>query len=139
VIENVVREARRDFKEFADECMGILLYGSYARGDCSSRSDIDICVVKPAAETFKRMLEKLGGKYDLKVFEELPLFVRVDIVKNHVRIYAKDEIDLYFYRVLKVWKDMEHRIKENAFKNVEEKIRNRGRWLNAKKEILGKA
>jgi hypothetical protein len=33
---------------------------------------------------------------------------------------------------------MVHRIKENSFESIEEKIRSRKRWLDAKKKILGK-
>ncbi len=60
------------------------------------------------------------------------------MIKNHIRIYAKDELDFYLYKQRKIWKGMERRIRENAFSSVEEKIQARKRWLSAKKEILGK-
>ena len=127
---------KEDFKEFSLDCSGILLYGSYARGEETKRSDIDICLVMPSKHVLNKVLSKLGGKYDIKVFEELPLYIRINIIKNHVKIYAKDELDLYFYNQMKIWKDMEHRIKENAFKSVEEKLMLRRRWLVEKKKIL---
>ncbi len=136
---DVVEEVRRDFAEFAGRCVGILLYGSHAKGESTKRSDIDVCIVKPEKDVFDRILKKLGGKYDVKVFEDLPLYIRADIIKNHIKIYAKDELPLYLYKQLRIWKDMEHRITENSFSSVDEKLRNRRRWLNAKKKVLGEA
>lgn len=138
-LEKLIRNLKKDFREFAAECIGILLYGSYAKGENTKRSDVDVCIVRPSKQTVNRILNRLGGKYDIRVFEELPLYVRIDIVRSHVRIYAKDEIDFYFYKQMRMWKDMEHRIKENSFRNVEEKLRIRRRWLSEKKKILGKA
>ncbi|AEA46598.1 nucleotidyltransferase domain-containing protein [Archaeoglobus veneficus] len=137
-LKELLRELREDFREFATDCLGVLLYGSYARGEETKRSDVDVCLVMPSKQAISRVFGKLGGKYDIKVFEELPLYIRVDIVRNHVKVYSKDELDLYLYRQMKIWKDMEHRIKENSFESIEEKLRLRRRWLNEKKKILGK-
>jgi len=54
----------------------------------------------------------------VKVFEELPLYVQIEVIGNHVAIYG-DELDLseYFYQFRKLWKDMEHRIRENRFES----------------------
>ncbi|ASJ12509.1 nucleotidyltransferase domain-containing protein [Thermococcus thioreducens] len=130
---------RRDFQEFKDSCMGILLYGSHAKGDATSRSDIDVCLVKPKPGVYGEVLQKLGGKYDIKVFEELPLYLQIEVIRNHKVIYG-DEIELseYFYRFRKLWKDMEHRIKENRFESVREKIRLRRR-AREKAEVLREA
>ncbi len=132
---DVIEEIKKDFRKFADKCMGILLYGSYAKGEQTPRSDVDVCIVG-GEKIFEEVMRELGGKYDIKFFEELPLYVKVEVVKNHVKIYAKEELDMYFYRILKVWKDMEHRIRENEFESIDEKIKKRRRWLNAKKKIL---
>ncbi|WP_297464379.1 nucleotidyltransferase domain-containing protein [Thermococcus sp.] len=136
---SIIEQLRRDFRPFKDDCMGILLYGSYAKGEATKRSDVDICLVKPKPGTYERVLEKLGGKYDVKVFEELPLYIQIDVIRNHRVIYG-DELELseYFYRFRKLWKDMEPRIKENRFKSVSEKIKLRRR-AREKAEVLGKA
>ncbi len=137
--KKLFQRLKEDFREFSLDCFGILLYGSYAKGEETKRSDIDICLVMPSEHVLNKVLSKLGGKYDIKVFEELPLYIRINIIKNHVKIYAKDELDLYFYSQTKIWKDMEHRIKENAFKSIEEKLTFRRRWLVEKKKILREA
>ena len=136
---SIIEQLRRDFRPFKDDCMGILLYGSHARGEATERSDVDICLVKPKPGTYERVLEKLGGKYDVKVFEELPLYIQIEVIRNHRVIYG-DELELseYFYRFRKLWKDMEPRIKENQFKSVREKIKLRRR-AREKAEVLGKA
>lgn len=91
----LLESLKEDFKEFADSCLGILLYGSYARGEETRRSDVDVCLVKPEKGVFDKVLRKLGGKYDVKVFEELPYYVRIEVIKNHIRVYEKDELDFY--------------------------------------------
>ncbi|WP_157065537.1 nucleotidyltransferase domain-containing protein [Thermococcus celericrescens] len=118
--------------------MGILLYGSHAQGEATERSDVDICLVKPKPGTYERVLEELGGKYDVKVFEELPLYVQIDVIKNHRVIYG-DELELleYFYRFRKLWNDMEHRIRESRFESVRGKVRLRRRAREKAKVING--
>ena len=135
----LIEQLRGDFRIFKDDCMGILLYGSYAKGEATERSDVDICLVKPKPGTYEMVLEKLGGKYDIKVFEELPLYVQIDVIKNHIVIYG-DELELseYFYRFRRLWRNMEHRVKENQFKSVREKVKLRRR-AREKAKVLGKA
>ncbi|WP_297068278.1 nucleotidyltransferase domain-containing protein, partial [Thermococcus sp.] len=100
---SIIEQLRRDFRPFKDDCMGILLYGSYVRGEATERSDVDVCLVNPKAGTYERVLERLGGKYDVKVFEELPLYIQIEVIKNHRVIYG-DELELseYFYRFRKL-------------------------------------
>jgi len=58
----------------------------------TKRSDIDVCLVKPEPGTYEKVLEKLSGKYDIKVFEELPLYIQIEVIKNHKVIYG-DELN----------------------------------------------
>lgn len=132
-------QLRRDFREFKDSCMGILLYGSHARGDATKRSDVDVCLVRPKPGVYERVLQRLGGKYDVKIFEELPLYIQIDIIRNHRVVYG-DELELseYFYRFRKLWKDMEYRIRENQFESVREKVKLRRR-AREKAKVLREA
>ena len=96
--------------------MAILLYGSAARGESTERSDIDICVVAPDADhnkLYREILKLSRGKYDIRIFEKMPLFLKIEVIKNHKIIYAKNVYDLYeyFYKFRKIWKDQEHRQK----------------------------
>ena len=136
---DVLAQLKRDFEEFKDSCLGIVLYGSYAKGTQTKRSDIDICLIKPKKGTYERVLEKLGGKYDVKIFEDLPLYIKIEIIKNYKVIHGNElEISEYFYHFRKLWKDMEHRIKENQFSSVKEKVSLRRR-ANEKAKVLRKA
>ena len=78
-----------DFGEFCGDALGILLYGSRAQGCWSERSDIDICIVAPNNDyVLRRINKRLGGKYDVKVFEEMPLYIQIEIIHNHQIIYG---------------------------------------------------
>ncbi|AAB99565.1 TPA: nucleotidyltransferase domain-containing protein [Methanocaldococcus jannaschii] len=117
---------------------GILLYGSYAKNEYTKRSDIDICLVGVDRNTYLEILGKLGNKYDIKIFEELPLYIKMEIIKNHKVIFG-DELELseHFYKFRKIWRDMEKRIRENQFNSVREKVMLRRRFNAKKEEILG--
>ncbi|MDI6917910.1 MAG: hypothetical protein QMC80_08975, partial [Thermoplasmatales archaeon] len=73
-------------------------------------------------------------KYDVKIFEKLPLYIKIDVIKNHYTIFG-DEVGLsyYFYKFRKEWQDAEPRIKRNRFNNAREMMRQRGIWLNERK------
>ena len=86
----LIQELKNDFREFSDSCMEMVLFGSHAKGEGTERSDVDACIVKPDELVFGRILGKLGNKYDIKSLKGSPFYIRVEIVKNHVRIYAKE-------------------------------------------------
>jgi predicted nucleotidyltransferase len=135
----MIEKIKKDFEEFKDRVFGILLYGSYAKDEYTKRSDIDISLVGVDKDTYMEILGKLGNKYDIKIFEELPLYIKIDIIKNHKVIFG-DELELseYFYKFRKIWRDTEKRIRENQFKSVREKVMLRRRFNAKKDEILRK-
>jgi len=136
----VASQLREDFKEFEERCMGILLFGSYADEEPTKRSDIDVCIVKPSEGILDDVLGKLGGKYDIKVFENLPLYVKIEVIRHHEVIYGDEpDISEYFYFFRKLWRDMEYRIARSEFKDFAERMRYRRWWLNEKEKILGEA
>lgn len=108
-------QIKRDLKSLQRHALAILLYGSKVRNESTERSDVDICVVAPNAdhkELYREILRISGkGGYDIKLFEKLPLFMKMEVIKNHKIIYTKNIRDLYeyFYRFRKLWKDQEHR------------------------------
>ncbi len=114
----MVKEDRiaKDMKPLQKYAMAILLYGSAARGESTERSDIDMCVVAPDTDhskLYREILKISRGKYDIRIFEKMPLFLKIEVIKNHKIIYAKNVYDLYeyFYKFRKIWKDQEHRQK----------------------------
>ncbi len=109
-----VESIKKDFSFLFErkDVLAILLYGSAAKGDETPRSDIDICIVAPncpdryhlLTEVFRK-LDVSSKKYDVKIFEELPLYIQIQIVLTNEIIYAKDIYELYeyFYNIRKLW------------------------------------
>jgi predicted nucleotidyltransferase len=98
---------------------GILVYGSFIKGYADSNSDIDICVIqkegielKDCFALYERFLfVSADERYDIVVFNEIPWYLRGEILENHEVIYAADEDDLDFwlYKQLKIWNGMKRR------------------------------
>ncbi len=128
-------QLKKDLEFIKEGVKGILLFGSAAREELSKRSDIDICLVKPKGKRILlEVFERLGGRYDVKIFEDLPLYIKMDIIKGHKTIFGDEsDISYYFYRFRREWEGMKHRIEENQFSNIKEMLTNRRRWLNEKK------
>ncbi len=134
-MENDIKD---DFEFIKDEVMGVLLFGSSVRYERTERSDIDICIVGPKnREVILKIFQRVGGKYDVKVFEELPLMVQMGIIENNIVIFG-DEVDLsyYFYRYRKRWRDNKFRIEKYSFSSPAEMKEARRRWLDEQKPPL---
>ncbi len=99
------------------EILGILLYGSYLRDNETNRSDIDICIVAPN-EDINQLISYIlqnvnitSKKYDVRIFQELPLYIKFPIIEKGELIYTPNKLDLYeyFYLYRKLWNDQKHR------------------------------
>ena len=126
-----------DFKFIKKDVSGILLYGSHAKGSEDMRSDIDICIVKPRNPgILKKIYAKLGDKYDVKIFEDLPAYIKLEVVENYKVIFGiEPDISYYFYGFRKLGQDMIYRISKNQFSSVREMVMTRKRWLNARRKV----
>lgn len=100
------------------EVLAVLLYGSVVKDEETPRSDIDICIVAPGSENRVELLKEVyrnldvfSKKYDVRIFEELPLYIQIQIIQNHEVIYARDiyEMHEYFYFFRKLWDDQASR------------------------------
>jgi len=99
------------------EILGILLYGSYLLDNETSKSDIDICIVAPNEDIHQLIsfilqnVNVSSKKYDVRVFQELPLYIKIHVIENGKLIYSENELDLYehFYLYRKLWNDQKHR------------------------------
>jgi predicted nucleotidyltransferase len=79
--EEVVARAKRDFQFLQDSVLGVMLYGSWARGDASERGDIDICIAAPEIQDKAALWrEAISGlrdeRYEVRIFELMPLYMR---------------------------------------------------------------
>ncbi len=101
----------KDFQFLKDEVLAVLIFGSSVDGE---GRDVDVCIVAPEGfdikEVFKNV-DVVGKRYDVWVFEELPLYMKIEVIEKHEIIFAKDELELYeyFYQFRRLWKDQERR------------------------------
>ena len=99
------------------DILGILLFGSYSKSKNTNSSDIDICIVAPKEDLHKLLsfvLQNINveaNKYDIRIFNELPLYIKIHIIEDGLLIYSSNKLDLYefFFIYRKLWDDQKHR------------------------------
>lgn len=80
------------------EVVALILFGSHARGYARPTSDIDICLLlKSEKEGFKKRIEysSLGENIDVQVFQKLPLYIKIRVLREGKILHCKDEDSLY--------------------------------------------
>lgn len=95
--------------------LAVVFFGSYARGEETPRSDIDLCLVLLTGRDTKtdqtavriRYLEDARGRLRIHVFQQLPLHVRRRVLKEGVVLFCKDWDVLYgiAYRTAQAFED----------------------------------
>ncbi len=78
----------------------IVLYGSLAGDKHGKLSDIDLAIgygggKKERFDFRVRTLGKLGDKFDVQIFQDLPVYVREEIVKSGKVLFCKDFDSLF--------------------------------------------
>ena len=114
-------EADFAFLEEGGRILAVLLFGSGTKEQAYERSDRDLCIVAPGIRDkgemrliLRKIYEKIdviGKRYDIWLFEELPLYMRVQVIENHKVVFCRDLPSLYehFYFYRKIWEDQKHR------------------------------
>lgn len=94
-LKNSIKQAKRD-----KQVLAIAVFGSYARGE--HYRDIDVCVfLTPRTYSEQELsLKKMeyvleDEKYDVQIFQQLPLYIRKRILKEAKILYCRDEGELY--------------------------------------------
>ena len=77
----------------------IVLYGSFAEGNQTPLSDVDIAVYYDGSkeERFKfrmKILGRVNDKFDIQTFQDLPLYIRQEVLRGKV-IYFDNNRFLY--------------------------------------------
>ncbi|MCR6624582.1 MAG: DNA polymerase subunit beta [archaeon YNP-LCB-003-016] len=100
-----------------DNVLAVLLFGSKV-SDVSLARDTDICIVAPDSKDKVSLLLEVFSKiykagYDVWLFEELPLYMKAEVIKNHKILGCKDIYRLYDYfaKIMRIWSDQEIRIR----------------------------
>lgn len=108
----------------------VILFGSYARGEHTSRSDRDVAVItrisnpQQNVKLWKEVVGKASDNYHINVFELLPLNVKASIMQNYKVVFGDSlEISEYLYHFRKLWNDQRQRYEENQFTSIREKMK----------------
>jgi hypothetical protein len=118
VAEAIEKRMKKDFSFLIDNdlVLGILLYGSAAKNEQTERSDIDVCVVAPEVDDkvrFSRsiMAQMKDDRYDVRLFELLPLYLKMEVIEDGKVIHARNMYELYeyFFSFRKLWDDQKER------------------------------
>ena len=95
----------------------IILYGSIAEGTQTPLSDIDIAVYYEGSkeERFKFRMEALGNvndKFDIQTFQDLPLYIRKEIISHGEILYQKNYSEIFdiFIKTIKSFGDFKPRL-----------------------------
>jgi uncharacterized protein len=97
-----------------DKVRFIILYGSAREGRMKEDSDIDICVYYDGADASEFRLKVLSDLfddvYDIKIFQQLPLPLRMEVLKGRV-LYEDDTPFLYdkAYEAIKEFESFKRR------------------------------
>jgi len=117
----------KDFCFLKDKVLAVLLFGSSVK---EKGRDIDVCVVSKdnPEKVLKNVFSKVDtSKYDIWIFEELPLYMKMEVVENHEIVFCRDELELqeYFYQFRKLWKDQKRRntVSKDELKLMLKKLR----------------
>jgi len=112
-------ELRKEFSvlEEDERIFAVLLFGSHVGRRTHKKSDLDICVVAPNSdprEIMQSIFRKVNlskKNYDVYIFEELPLYLKMEVITKHRVVFARDKYKLYeyFYLYRKLWADQQHR------------------------------
>ncbi len=94
-IEATIRKAKKD-----KTILAVAIFGSYARKE--PYNDIDICLFLQPKDYPDLALSKKkinyaseNKKYDVQVFQQLPLYIKKRILKDAKVLYCKNEDSLY--------------------------------------------
>lgn len=94
-IKPVVRKFKEALKKGDFPKAQMYIFGSYARGDARSDSDIDICLVSPAFKQNKIKFKRLA------TFIAFQVDPRIQVVVTHPQKFWKDPLSPLFSRIRK--------------------------------------
>jgi len=116
---NKIREdlkGLKDIEELGKE-LEVVAFGSQVKGGQRPNSDLDIAIItrihdKEQNRTiWKTTLPYNYDPYDIKIFELLPLRIKMSIIRDYIVVFGDEvEISEYFYHYRKLWMDSKHRI-----------------------------
>ncbi|MCF2136846.1 MAG: nucleotidyltransferase domain-containing protein [Candidatus Thorarchaeota archaeon] len=108
-LETVVHMVRED-----EDVLGVVVFGSYARGE--PYNDVDVCIVLwpscvESVNPLKKEIKYSEHGLDVSIYQRLPLYIQVEVLKDGVIKYMKDEDAYYDIAIwtIKEWEDFRPR------------------------------
>ena len=109
-----IQSAVKTIKELCPGVEFIVLYGSIAEGRNNKLSDIDIAVYpvgdkKERFESRIKMLGRLSDRFDIQIFQDLPLYIKMEIIRKGNILYYRDYGTLFgiYLQTIKEYEDFE--------------------------------
>lgn len=110
-VDGILIEAKRD-----PDVAAVLLFGSRARGESVPGSDTDVCLVLrpgnygPMTLHRKRLSYLKEGGADVRIFSQLPLYIRRRVLKEGKILLCRDDDLLYeiAFRTAQAFEDFRH-------------------------------
>lgn len=104
-LDNLIEKAKQTIlvDKVGKKAKAILLFGSRVSGYTTFKSDVDLCVLfddisKDTAFEFQlRIASKLPEIVDIRVFNTLPIWIKLEIARNHKILYKTKEFDEDFW------------------------------------------
>lgn len=96
--------------------LAVFLFGSATRNEVHKGSDVDICLVMEkgnytTGELYQKRLSYLKlFDMDIQIFQQLPLYIRIRIIREGKVLFCRNEDRLYevVFRTIREFSDFEH-------------------------------
>jgi predicted nucleotidyltransferase len=101
-----------------EEVLAVIIFGSAARDEQVSSLDVDICLVmtpqpepfRPNTLSHKRLEYMKDNSLDVRIFQQLPLYIRTRVLKEGRVLFVRDEDQVYelAFRTAQAFEDFKH-------------------------------
>ena len=110
VVERLIQKVKAD-----EAILALVLFGSRARGEETPRSDTDLCLLLPPRKDSRdeqmtarmKYFADTSEKVDLRIYQQLPLYIRRRVLKEGEILFCRDLDALYelAYRTAQAFED----------------------------------
>jgi predicted nucleotidyltransferase len=100
------------------EVLAVIIFGSAVRQEKTPLSDVDLCLVmmplpkpfSPTGLSYKRLEYMKDNSFDVRIFQQLPLYIRVRVLREGRILFVRDENQLYelAFRTAQAFEDFKH-------------------------------
>ncbi|MEW5825461.1 MAG: nucleotidyltransferase domain-containing protein [Candidatus Bipolaricaulota bacterium] len=98
------------------DVLAVILFGSEARGEARAGSDVDVCLVledkqlDALGQSHKRVAYLASFDLDIQIFQQMPLHLRVRVLREGKVLFCRDEEKLYTvaFRTAQHFEDFRH-------------------------------